>query len=188
VRTPTNDGPRPTREQIPVVALQLFAEKGYDATSMREIAEQLNMTKAALYYHFDSKEDIVRALVAGLLDQVTELVDWAKTQPATLTLPREVLGRWSDIMQAHGLAMFRFIVANGRVFQDAKPGDAGMSGKLAELVEILSPSGASVEDQLRVRLALMSINMAGVAGVNIDASDSDILQAARRISLELLPP
>jgi hypothetical protein len=62
-----------------------------------------------------------------------------------------------------------------------------MSGKLAELVEILSPSGASVEDQLRVRLALMSINMAGVAGVNIDASDSDILQAARRISLELLP-
>jgi len=50
--------PPRTRERILDAALSLFAEKGYDATSMREIAEQLHITKAALYYHFDSKADI----------------------------------------------------------------------------------------------------------------------------------
>jgi AcrR family transcriptional regulator len=176
-----------TREQIPVVALKLFAEKGYDATSMREIAEQLNMTKAALYYHFDSKEDIVRALVSGMLDQVAELVAWAKTQAVTTGLRHEVLSRWSDIMQAHGLAMFRFVIANRRVLSDARPDELGMTTQLAELYAILTPENASVEDQLRVRLALMSINMAGIAGVDIDATDSEILGAARRVSIDLLP-
>jgi AcrR family transcriptional regulator len=51
-----------TRERILDVALDLFIEKGYDKTSLREIAEQLGVTKAALYYHFPSKQDILLAL------------------------------------------------------------------------------------------------------------------------------
>ena len=43
------------------MALELFAEQGYEKTSLREIAERLGVTKAALYYHFKSKEDIVRS-------------------------------------------------------------------------------------------------------------------------------
>ena len=41
-----------TRARIQRVALELFAEQGYDKTSLREIAERLDVTKAALYYHF----------------------------------------------------------------------------------------------------------------------------------------
>jgi len=48
-----------TRTRIQAVALELFTEQGYDATSLREIAERLGVTKAALYYHFKSKEEIV---------------------------------------------------------------------------------------------------------------------------------
>ncbi len=51
-----------TRERILDVALDLFVEKGYDATSLREIAEQMGFSKAALYYHFASKGDIFFAL------------------------------------------------------------------------------------------------------------------------------
>jgi AcrR family transcriptional regulator len=51
-----------TRDRILDVALDLFIEKGYDKTSLREIAEQLGFTKAALYYHFESKADILMAL------------------------------------------------------------------------------------------------------------------------------
>jgi AcrR family transcriptional regulator len=53
--------PRPgdTRERILKVALTLFNEQGYDKTSLREIAERLDVTKAALYYHFERKEDIL---------------------------------------------------------------------------------------------------------------------------------
>jgi AcrR family transcriptional regulator len=54
--------PKSTRERILDAALDLFIEKGFDKTSLREIAEQLGVTKAALYYHFASKEDILMAL------------------------------------------------------------------------------------------------------------------------------
>jgi AcrR family transcriptional regulator len=59
----TSGGPTSgTRQRILDVALDLFLGRGYDKTSMREIAEQLGFTKAAIYYHFASKEDILMAL------------------------------------------------------------------------------------------------------------------------------
>lgn len=51
-----------TKERILDVALELFIEKGYEGTSLREIAEELGVTKAALYYHYASKDDILMAL------------------------------------------------------------------------------------------------------------------------------
>jgi len=60
---PTKRPPRgSTRERILDVALELFSERGYDKTSLREIADRLGITKAALYYHFDRKEDILLEL------------------------------------------------------------------------------------------------------------------------------
>ncbi len=53
--------PADTRERILDVALDLFIEKGYDKTTLREIADRLGFTKAALYYHFPSKSDILMA-------------------------------------------------------------------------------------------------------------------------------
>ena len=70
----TNDAPLPpaadtpaaakadTRERILDVALDLFTRQGFDGTSLRQIAEELGLTKAALYYHFESKDDILLAL------------------------------------------------------------------------------------------------------------------------------
>jgi AcrR family transcriptional regulator len=50
------------RERILDVSLELFNEQGYDKTSLRQIAERLGVTKAALYYHFERKEDILLEL------------------------------------------------------------------------------------------------------------------------------
>ncbi len=65
------------RERILDVSLELFNEQGYDKTSLREIAERLGVTKAALYYHFERKQDILlelhlrlHALGRGVLDQL----------------------------------------------------------------------------------------------------------------------
>ena len=53
---------RSTRERILDVALDLFVDQGYDKTSLREIAEKMGFSKAALYYHFASKADILMGL------------------------------------------------------------------------------------------------------------------------------
>ena len=71
-----------TRELILDTALELFTEQGYESTSLREIAERVGVTKAALYYHFTRKEDILlelhlrlHELGRGMLDELDRLDD-----------------------------------------------------------------------------------------------------------------
>lgn len=80
-----------TRERILDIALQLFNEQGYDKTSLREIAERLGFTKAALYYHFERKEDILlelhlrlHSLGRDVLDQLgdSDTADGSLPDPA----------------------------------------------------------------------------------------------------------
>ena len=100
-----------TRARIQQVALELFAEQGYDKTSLREIAERLDVTKAALYYHFKSKEDIVRSLVEDYIGQIDALIAWAKAQPRTPETRGEILGRYVQIV-ADGSDVFRMLHHN----------------------------------------------------------------------------
>jgi AcrR family transcriptional regulator len=76
-----------TRERILQVALDLFIEQGYDKTSLREIAERVGVTKAALYYHFASKEEIFRTL----MQPVFEL----QQQAMSLVTEHPTLEEWS---------------------------------------------------------------------------------------------
>ena len=57
-----------TRARILEVALDLVTERGYAGMSIRDLAERLDLTTAAMYYHFASKEAILDALVAPLAD------------------------------------------------------------------------------------------------------------------------
>ena len=52
-----------TKERILETALELFAQNGYLGTSMNDIAQQLGFTKAALYKHYTSKQEILDRIV-----------------------------------------------------------------------------------------------------------------------------
>jgi AcrR family transcriptional regulator len=69
------DGEKSTRERILDIALDLFTEQGYDKTSLRQLAEELGFSKAAVYYHFASKGDILLALHYRLHDQFGTSLD-----------------------------------------------------------------------------------------------------------------
>jgi AcrR family transcriptional regulator len=62
-----------TRARILVVALELVSERGFAGTSIRDLAERLDLTVAAIYYHFKSKDDLLDALVEPLIAGLTEL-------------------------------------------------------------------------------------------------------------------
>src|SRR4051794_23899446 len=94
--------PTGTRERIQAVALELFTEQGYDATSLREISERLGVTKAALYYHFRTKEDIIASLIADRIARLDELVDWSRVQLPTAENRRDLLRRYSELLYANG--------------------------------------------------------------------------------------
>ncbi|MDR5699440.1 TetR/AcrR family transcriptional regulator [Agromyces aerolatus] len=69
------------RAQVLDVAVQLFIEKGYDATSVADLAERLGLTKSALYHHFESKEQ----LLALALDEALTGLEQVLEQPAAQT-------------------------------------------------------------------------------------------------------
>jgi AcrR family transcriptional regulator len=73
-----------TRERILAIARELFAAKGYAGTSVAEIAGRLGTTKAALYYHFGSKAEILDALLARPLAAYARLVDTGPRTPEDL--------------------------------------------------------------------------------------------------------
>jgi len=80
-----------TRERILDVALDLFTDQGFDGTSMREIAERLNITKPAIYYHFASKEEILMALHM-------RLHEFGKAALARLTGQTVTLQIWGSLL------------------------------------------------------------------------------------------
>jgi AcrR family transcriptional regulator len=60
------------QEQLIEIAIRLFARKGYEGTSLRDIADEAKITKAALYYHFPNKEALYERIV---LESMQALVD-----------------------------------------------------------------------------------------------------------------
>ena len=60
-----------TRTRILASALSLFANKGYEHTTFTDIADRLTMTKGAVYWHFESKEALLIALVDEMLEKFT---------------------------------------------------------------------------------------------------------------------
>ena len=68
-----------TRQQILETAQRLFAELGYDATSLQMIADELGLTKAAVYYHFRAKSDILHAALVPGIQRLERLLDEAAT-------------------------------------------------------------------------------------------------------------
>jgi AcrR family transcriptional regulator len=62
------------RQQILSTASQLFIQHGYHGLAMRQIAEALGVSKAALYYHFKDKEELLLAILDTYLDEMEALL------------------------------------------------------------------------------------------------------------------
>jgi AcrR family transcriptional regulator len=69
------------RERILAVATAQFVRRGYAGVSMSDIAAELHITKAALYYHFSSKADLLAAVFAGYLEELGAVVDASQQTP-----------------------------------------------------------------------------------------------------------
>lgn len=97
--------PRPSsqnRESIQDVARELFTEKGVQRTSLQDIADRLGITKPALYYHFRSRDDLVRSIIAPLIDEGERYVaEQEARRDSDRAAPRELLEGYFDFHYRH---------------------------------------------------------------------------------------
>ena len=153
--TPRTD----TRARVQKVALELFAEQGYEKTSLREIAERLGVTKAALYYHFKSKEDIVHSFTDDYFAELDALLDWAKNLPRGEDNRREILDRYVSIVLASN-EVFHFLEQNRASVQAMEAGKerfARVRVRLDALVDVLVGADAPLRDRVRATTAVLSV-------------------------------
>ncbi|MGW7515833.1 TetR/AcrR family transcriptional regulator [Streptomyces sp. NPDC054796] len=71
-KTPAANAARPRRSELLATAAEVFAEQGYDATTVRTIADRAGMLAGSLYYHFDSKESMADEILSSFLTELWE--------------------------------------------------------------------------------------------------------------------
>ena len=158
-RAPRGD----TRERIQSVALELFAEHGYEKTSLREIAERLDVTKAALYYHFKSKEDIVRSFTEDYVTDLDALIAWGAAQPPTDETRALILDRYSRIV-GRRLGVLRFLEQNQAAVHHLMTEGEQDRKKLfrtqfERLRDLLAGPDAPLRDRVRASVAVVSVGI-----------------------------
>ena len=147
-----------TRARIQQIAVELFTEHGYEGTSLREIAERLGVTKAALYYHFRSKEDIILSLVEDYQTQMDDLIAWAGAQPRTPQARREILARYMHIV-AEREQVFRMLHQNQAVLSTMASEIKALKTAPRQLADQLSGPDAPLREQVRAMMTLGAISI-----------------------------
>ncbi|MEV6158574.1 TetR/AcrR family transcriptional regulator [Nonomuraea sp. NPDC052129] len=104
--TPRRGRGRPGYDQAAILrtAVELFNRKGYDATSMGDLAKELGLTKPAIYHHVTSKEQLLSQALDDALDELTAVVTAAARDRAGATAYerlREVVRRSVEVLVAH---------------------------------------------------------------------------------------
>ncbi|WP_084075136.1 TetR/AcrR family transcriptional regulator [Demequina sp. NBRC 110052] len=176
-----------TRARIQSIALERFTDNGYDQTSLREIAEDLGVTKAALYYHFKSKEEILDSLLGQASTELEALVTWMASEPSTRERRLEMLRRLGMIARGVPGDVIRCVQQNEVALQNLGATTQLVHGLKARLSAAAQPDDAGVEDRLRVRLAIMAVLVANKTGADLGGTADERAQAAQSVAADLMP-
>jgi AcrR family transcriptional regulator len=176
-----------TRSRLLETALKLFAERGVEGTSLQMIADELGVTKAAVYYHFKTKDEIVEAVVAPLLAELNQVVHEARARRS----------RGAQIDQA--LAGFVDLIVRHRTLQGLLTRDPGIMRAVkrsaarspmahdsrAKLNTVLAGPDPTPEDLIMVSVLIKGLSLAGGgpehAGIDDDTLRRHLLEAGRRL-------
>ena len=178
---------RDARARIQDAALELFIRDGYDKTSLREIAEKLGVTKAALYYHFPTKEDIVNSLIDERLAKIGALIAWAEQQPKTAEMRLEFVRRYSADL--HGGRrhehIMRFFERNQTLVNTLSAGQR-MRDQMRRVFDLLTDPDEPLALQLKRALAIFAIHAGWFILNDREATDEERQRASLQVATELL--
>ncbi|MGV4985413.1 TetR/AcrR family transcriptional regulator [Streptomyces sp. NRAIS4] len=173
-----------TRQRIQDVALELFAEQGYEKTSLREIAERLDVTKAALYYHFKTKEEIIVSVFEDLAKPIEDLIEWGRSQPRTLPTKQEIVRRYSAAL-AGAEPLFRFMQENQATVRELRIGET-FKDRMRGLRDILIDPEADLVDQVRSVSAMFTLHAGMFVMQDLEGDPAKKREAVLEVALDLV--
>jgi AcrR family transcriptional regulator len=185
---------RDTREAILDSALDLFVEKGYEATSLREVAARVGISKAALYHHFPSKGDILVALHLRLHDVLGPAMRLVGTERPSLADWRQALREVAHAMLANRKLLSLQVRSHPALEEVLRTHDPeGLHQQAQDRLEegsrrFFADTGVPIEARVRVAAGLgvvMTMSMNLIDGAVF--SPEEIAGPLERILDEILP-
>ena len=177
--TPRRDGrSTDTRERVHEVALELFIQQGFSRTTLKDIADRLGITRAALYYHHPSKDHLIASLVQPAKDDIDAFL--ARAEPSTPT--REVLEGFFDLNYRHRhifLALVRDPTGLGSV--DAEGWVTQLAARAQQLL-----AGDEPTDQQRMRAIVALNGLSRCATVLTDIPHDELREQSVDLAVEIV--
>nr|MDT0657024.1 TetR family transcriptional regulator [Micromonospora sp. DSM 115978] len=173
-----------TRARILDTALELFTAQGFQRTPLRSIADRLGLTKAAILYHYPTKDDLLAALVEPLLQELEGVLETALSHPPR-SARQAALEGFLDAMLRHRRALGMLVhdmalLARGKAYT-----------RLFSLVTRMNQVVAGPEptrlDRVRAvqAFAMLSDPVVMIADIPDDVLRADMLDGVRRLLPDL---
>jgi AcrR family transcriptional regulator len=154
--------PRYDAESLLAVAAQVFTERGYDGTSMEQLAKAAGITKSSFYHHVSSKEELLRRSLDRALDSLFGALDSADTGPAVTRLEHLLRSavRVLAAEQPHVTLLLR-VRGNTPVEREALARRREFDRRVAALVAAAAAEGdlrSDIDPDLAARLLFGTVN------------------------------
>lgn len=170
-----------TRQRILATARELFAAHGYRAASMRQIAEQLGISKPSLYHHFPGKAQILHSLIAEPIDELARVVASAGDDDGTR---ERILRGCIDVMVRHRQVM-NLLLRDASVYSDdsLRPAERVLA-TVDRATELLAGPGADWRGRLRAAQAFAAAT--DPIGQFPDVDEAELREALYRGAVAVL--
>ena len=180
-----SDGRRTeTRDRINQVALDVFIERGYDGSTLREIADRLGVTRPALYYHVKNKEELLTGIHQELAESLDPIIDAAVHAGPGSSTRTDLLTRMAGLIDGRWGRFSSFAQANEAAMRTLTAA-AAFRERMEVLTVILAPTD-DIEGRMRARLALDALFMASARDRLLGGTHRERMNVALSMALRLV--
>jgi AcrR family transcriptional regulator len=169
-----------TRQQILETAQRLFAELGYDATSLQMIADEMGLTKAAVYYHFRAKSDILYAIMQPGIRRTEALLDEAASMRGRRARIEHVVNGLVDFLVRH--RHYAVMAANDRAAKRHQLDDEAITVQRRALTLFFGDNPTGAERTAFYAVLLLPESLPDL----VDLTDEELRDALQTTMLRIL--
>ncbi|EYR64368.1 TetR family transcriptional regulator [Actinotalea ferrariae CF5-4] len=190
---------RYSQDDLVAVVAQVFLERGYDATSMADLARASGLTKSTFYHHVSGKEQLLRLAVSRALDALDGVFEEeARLDDSPVHRLERVLRRTTEVLLAElpYVTLLLRLRGNTEVEREALERRRSVDARLAQLVQDARAAGqirSDLEPRLVTRLLFGMVNSlvewyrpdgSGASGVGHGSRDDEIVHAVVELALD----
>lgn len=169
------------RQRVLDVAMDLFTRHSYAGTSLQMIADELGVTKGALYHHFHTREELLQAVIGPLIDQLCEVIEAAEAHRAQAVRAERMLTGYAGLAAANR-ALVAVLHGDPGVWEVLQS-NREWRGLIDRQITLLA--GAEPDLGGRVKASIVMSGIAATAAPGVVDADADhlrqeLIEAGRR--------